>query len=260
MPESTRLLKNLGQNFLTNPFYAEKIAGFIQPGAADVLIEIGPGRGALTRFLAGKKAAQRIGIEFDRRWAAELQQQFAGQVEIIEADFLQADLTTFGTDLFIIGNIPYNITSPILFKVLDAWPAVKQAVFMTQKEVAERIYAEPGSKIYGILSVLMQTYARAEKMLEVGAGNFFPKPKVDSAVFRLDFYSEVQGLTDHRLYRKIVRTAFNYRRKTLRNSLRTLFENAILDLVDSTDLSRRPETLSIDEFKQLTANLLKLKI
>jgi len=260
MPESTRPLKNLGQNFLTNPYYAEKIASFIQPGPADVLLEIGPGRGALTRFLAEKPAGRRVAVELDRRWAAELRQQYEGRVEIIEADFLETDLSAFGRNLFLIGNIPYNITSPIIFKALELWPGISQAVFMTQKEVAERICAAPGNKVYGILSVLIQTYARAEKLIEISAGNFFPRPKVDSAVFRLDFYREVTNLADHRLFRQIVRTAFNYRRKTLRNSLRTLVDNAILDLVDSTDLSRRPETLSIDEFKRLTNNLSELNL
>jgi 16S rRNA (adenine1518-N6/adenine1519-N6)-dimethyltransferase len=257
--QSNRPLKKLGQNFLTNPHFQNKIVDALQINDNDTVLEIGPGKGALTAIIVNKNPKKFIAFELDFRWAAQLKETYP-QVIIEQIDFLKVHLSQYisGNDanIKVIGNVPYNITSPILFKLLDEFKNLDSAVLMTQKEVAKRITAAPGNKDYGILSVLSQTFAKAEYLFEVKNGNFFPVPRVDSAVFRLTFLNSVENLNDVKTFRKLVRHVFNYRRKMLRNSLSSILEKEIVYSLETIDINLRPENLSVDDFKALTNEII----
>jgi len=262
-PTMERPLKRFSQNFLTNPYYQNKIVEAMQIKPGDFLLEIGPGRGALCPEIIKARPEKYLAVEIDRSLTALLKKQFEENIQIIEGDFLELDLGPLflneQNDIKIIGNIPYNITSPIIFKLLDYYNKIQSVVLMAQKEVARRITAEPGNKDYGILSVLCQTYSLAEYLFEVKRGNFFPAPNVDSAVFRLNFFSNIESINNEALFRRIVRHTFNYRRKMLRNSLGRIFSKTIVYSLDSVNLESRPENLTIQDFKNL-ANEIDKKI
>jgi len=250
-----RPLKRFGQNFLTQPAIAKKIVDSLDITEHDTIIEIGPGLGALSRFISEKKPAHYIAIEIDHRWAEHIRGLFPGQIEIIAEDFLKFDFSRLGTShrsIKVIGNIPYNITTPILFKLLDEPMPIKASVIMMQKEVARRIVGTPNSKAYGILSVLMQTFATPHLIFDVGRKNFKPVPKVDSSIVRFDYCPDLSDLNDPVLFRQIVRSAFNQRRKMLRNSLSRIFEQSIVYSISSVAIDRRPDSLSREEFKSLS--------
>ncbi len=237
---------------------AQKIVDALQLPEPAAVIEIGPGKGVLTRFLV--RQVNRVwAVEVDAELAQALPEALGSPVnlQVVQSDFLKLDLQKFIeplTDyaLGIIGNLPYHITSPILFKILDNFSLFRQAVVMVQKEVAERIASPPGSKVYGILSVLCQFYARVEYLFTVPAHLFYPRPRVDSAVLRFTFFPDAEKqVADPRLFRIIVRHSFGQRRKMLRNTLSNLFSSDILAQLDF-DFSRRPETLSVEEFVDLT--------
>jgi 16S rRNA (adenine1518-N6/adenine1519-N6)-dimethyltransferase len=248
-------LRKFGQNFLTQPAIARKIVNALYISGSDFVIEIGPGPGTLTRFILEKKPQSFTAIEVDPRWAEQLQKEFGASIQIIREDFLKTDLLpkiSSDQSTKIIGNIPYNITSSILFKLLDYFPEIDTSVLMMQKEVAQRIVSKPGSKSWGILSVLMQTFADVTFLFNVGHKNFKPAPKVDSSVLRFDYFKEITDIDNLAIYKKVIRTVFNYRRKMLRNSLSRIINQNIVSSIDFIDLSRRPEQLSISEFKQLS--------
>ncbi len=253
--QSKKPLKKFGQNFLTNPHYQQKIVAALDIQSSDNILEIGPGKGALTEIIVHAACHRFCAVEIDRRWCEELRQKFGSEIEIIEDDFLNLDLISCCREadkkLKIIGNIPYNITSPILFKLIDNFRIVKTAVLMTQKEVAQRIAAPPGNKAYGILSVISQTYGEVEFLFNVKRGNFFPVPSVDSAVLRINFFEKLCGIENVDLFRQLVRGVFNYRRKMLRNSLSRIFDNGIVNSLNSVSLEARPESLSVQDFKNL---------
>ncbi len=252
-----RPLKKFSQNFLTNPFYQKKIVESLQLKADDRVVEIGPGKGALTQHLV-KSAAKRITvIEIDQRMVETLQAKFENQIQILHQDVLKVDFCQLAGEnrLKVVGNLPYHITSPILFHLIDYHQCIKQAVLMTQKEVARRICADPGSKDYGILSVISQTYGQADYLFEIKRGNFFPVPAVDSAVISITFFEQIGGVDNLELFRQIVRSAFNYRRKTIKNSLIRIFEEKVLNLIEQSFLQKRPEQLTVEDFKHI-ANLI----
>ena len=253
---SKRPLKRFGQNFLTNPHYQQKIVSSLDIRKTDAVLEIGPGRGALSRHIVAANPHKYWAVEIDRRWAEELKVQFGEKINLVEEDFLEINLEQIfeqaGGSLKIIGNIPYNITTPILFKLIESYQNIERLVLMTQKEVAQRISAVPGTKAYGILSVIAQVYGRAEYLFSVGGGNFFPVPAVDSAVIAINFFNEISGIEDETLFRGLVRQVFNYRRKMLRNSLSGMFDKSIVNSVNSKFLTLRPEALSVEDFKQLS--------
>ena len=255
MTESSRPLKKFSQNFLTNPQIQEKIVNALQIGSNDAVMEVGPGKGALSVHISTKGPKHFWGIEIDRRWAQLLEEQMGGKIEVVQEDFLNIDLQDFqaraNARLKVIGNLPYNITSPILFQLIDQYQHVDSAVLMVQKEVAKRIVAGPGSKEYGILSVVCQTYAQAEYLFDVKPGNFFPKPTVTSGVFKLLFNQTVGDIKDESLFRNIVRQTFNTRRKMLRTSLVRNFDKSIVYSLESVDLNNRPEQLSVQDFIRL---------
>ncbi len=253
--------KRWSQNFLNDPNIARKIAGSIQTEHPALILEIGPGKGRLTRFLLNR-ADLVLGIEIDPDLAQELSPElgYPENLRIIREDFQAIDLPALlkphrRIEAVIIGNLPYHITSPILFKILDNATLFHQAVFMIQREVAQRIAAAPGSKTYGILSVFCQFYAEVEYLFTVPSHLFYPRPKVDSGVIRLSFFRPEQlPNINTALFREIVRTTFGQRRKMLRNTLSQLYPDAILKKIDM-DLTRRPEELSVNEFVNLSNQL-----
>jgi len=259
----SRPLKRFGQNFLTNIHYQQQIVEALDIASNDVVIEIGPGHGALSEIILKKNPAKFIAVEIDRNLAGKLEAHYGSRIHLLNKDFLEIDLTELLTgrrlENKIVGNIPYNITSPILFKLLDHYTRLSSAVLMVQKEVAKRIAGQPNTKDYGILSVLSQTYAQVEYLFDVGRGNFYPAPKSDSAVIRLTFYERAEGINDEALFRRIVRHTFNYRRKMLRNSLGRILDKTVVYSLESVALDQRPENLSVQQFKAL-ANEIHSKI
>lgn len=283
-----RAKKSLGQHFLTDLSIAQRIADSLTApvtpgdstgdtgsstssgkdgaGQTDVL-EVGPGMGVLTQFLLQRPELNLKMVEIDRESVDYLLVHFP-QVNgaLIEADFLKLRLETFFKGQFcIIGNFPYNISSQIFFKILDYKESVPQVVCMIQKEVAERIAEKPGSKTYGILSVLLQAWYDIEYLFTVGEGAFNPPPKVKSAVIRLVRNSRKELGCDESLFKAVVKTSFNQRRKTMRNSLRPIVsakasregwnEEQVSAFLSQPVFDLRPERLGVEDFISLTCSL-----
>jgi 16S rRNA (adenine1518-N6/adenine1519-N6)-dimethyltransferase len=244
--------KHLGQHFLKDDNIAWKIVDSLQLTEGPVL-EIGPGMGVLTRHLLELPDRSCYFMDTDRFSIEYLTETFPEHTaKFIHADFLKFNLDTLFPGKFdIIGNFPYNISSQILFKVLDRRQQVTQVVCMIQKEVAERLAAGPGSKTYGILSVLLQAYYRIEYLFTVNETVFIPPPKVKSAVIRLTRNSREALDCDEALFFKVVKTAFNQRRKTLRNSLKSFYIDYERGEVRHL-AGKRAEELSVEEFVSLT--------
>ena len=253
--KNVRPKKKLGQHFLTDLNIAKKIADLLDPFTTPNILEIGPGTGVLTQYLISKKAALHL-IEIDEESINFLPTKYAsGQLNLIQGDFLKIDLQTlFGTDSFsVIGNFPYNISSQIVFKILENKAQIPFFAGMFQKEVAERICEPPGSKKYGILSVLSQLFFITEYLFTVPPSVFNPHPKVDSAVIKLTRKENFSLDCDETLLYKVVKLSFQQRRKTLRNSLKTL--NLPDNLREDSIFDLRPEKLSGDDFIQLTKRI-----
>lgn len=252
MQDFVKAKKFLGQHFLNDLTIAEKIADSLQDSAFDMVLEIGPGMGVLTQFLLKKHNDLHV-VEIDRESVTYLQIHFPKlEGKIHATDFLKMDLSTEfeGKTLAIIGNFPYNISSQILFKVLENKELVPEFSGMFQKEVAQRIAAKPGSKTYGILSVLTQAFYEVEYLFTVPPHVFIPPPKVDSGVIRMKRKVNFSLPIDEKLYREVVKTAFNQRRKTLRNSLKSY--NLSDKLKEDVIFAKRPEQLSYSEFIYLS--------
>ncbi len=248
--KNVRPKKNLGQHFLKDSKTAEAItASLTGEGYASVL-EIGPGMGVLTDFLIKREFEDFRVIEIDYESFTYIKEKYPGVKGIIRGDFLAMDLDIyFPGKMAIIGNFPYNISSQILFRCLEYKEKIIEICGMFQKEVAERICAGPGSRIYGILSVLLQAFYTTEYLFTVEADLFVPPPKVRSGVIRLR-RNEVAGLEcNEKLFVRVVKTAFNQRRKTLRNSVRAGFA---LKNDDCRFFALRPEQLTVDQFVELT--------
>jgi 16S rRNA (adenine1518-N6/adenine1519-N6)-dimethyltransferase len=245
--------KRFGQNFLNDAHVIDKILQAIDPQAGDALVEIGPGRGALTAGLL-ETAKALDAIEIDRDLAAELQQRFAGSgLTLHIADALKFDFAALaaqrGQRLRVIGNLPYNISTPLLFHLLAAHHAIHDLHIMLQREVIERICAQPGSSEYGRLTVMLAPWVMAEHLFDVGPGSFRPAPEVWSAVARLTVREQPAFEVDAR-YARVVSAAFSQRRKTLRNALRSLVDAAAIESC-GIDPGARPETLSPAQFAAL---------
>lgn len=248
LASSNRPKKRFSQNFLTDRNVARRIVEAASLPEGQCVIEIGCGKGALTEPLLELPITLH-GIEFDRSLIPDLQSTFANspRFTLHEGDVL--DLTIRGVcggAAHVVGNLPYHITSPILFWMMDQADDVRSATIMIQKEVADRVVAAPGSKDYGILSVFCQFYALCRRCFVVPAGAFFPRPKVDSAVVRMEFRSYPRQPKDHGTFRSVVRRSFGQRRKMLRNTI-----GPWLGASSGFDLTRRPETLTVDEFIEL---------
>ncbi len=261
--------KFLGQNFLVDDNISRKIVSSIEAGENDVVIEIGPGQGALTKHFI-KLCLHFVAVEIDASVVLMLREKYGQSLNLLNEDFLKFDLgkvfeiftdsVKAGADerkLKIIGNIPYNITSEILFKIIDSDTDIDSAVIMVQKEVAARITAKPGTKQYGILAVQIQAFADVRALFDVPPTAFFPKPDVHSTVIKLVINKYKHQINDRENFRSVVRTAFGKRRKTLRNSLKELMNEKNIDEKDiPLDFIRRPETLTVGEFV-LIANMIK---
>ncbi len=247
--------KSLGQHFLTDLSVAERIADTLNGYQGVPTLEIGPGMGVLSQFLLEKGHDLTV-VELDSESVDYLQRNFpALEGRIIGEDFLKLDLSSLYNGPFcVIGNYPYNISSQIFFKILDYRDQVTCCSGMLQKEVAERIAAAPGSKVYGILSVLLQAWYDIEYLFTVDENVFNPPPKVKSGVIRLRRNNVSDLGCDERLFKTIVKTSFGQRRKTLRNSLRSFARNP--EILTDEIFNKRPEQLSVAEFVRLT-NLLK---
>ena len=244
--------KFLGQHFLKDENIARQIADSLTAATPHVL-EIGPGMGVLTKYLYNKEGLDFHAIEIDRESVAYLHEHYP-TLHVIEGDFLALDLSTLFSEPFaVIGNFPYNISSQILFKVFDNRNCIPEVVGMFQKEVAERVAAKPGSKTYGILSVLLSAFYNIEYLFTVHENVFNPPPKVKSAVIRLRRNDVTSLECDETLFVKVVKIVFNQRRKTLRNALKQL--SLPLDAVPVQLLSLRAEQLSVNDFITLTKSL-----
>ncbi|AEK59489.1 MULTISPECIES: 16S rRNA (adenine(1518)-N(6)/adenine(1519)-N(6))-dimethyltransferase RsmA [Acidithiobacillus] len=254
--------KRFGQNFLVQPAIVQRIVAAVGPGSSDALVEIGPGRGALTRaLLAALAPAQRLRvIELDRDLLPILRNLAPPErLEILAADALKVDFLkiadTAGARLRIVGNLPYNISTPLLFHLLGQAEAITDMHFMLQREVVERIVARPGSGTYGRLSVMLQAYCLVEMLFPVAPGNFHPVPKVDSAFLRLvPRHPTPIAPARQALFAEVVRLAFAQRRKTLANNFRSRLPAPAWEQL-AIDPGRRAETLSVDDFFRLTEAL-----
>ncbi|MCB9186959.1 MAG: 16S rRNA (adenine(1518)-N(6)/adenine(1519)-N(6))-dimethyltransferase RsmA [Flavobacteriales bacterium] len=248
--------KHLGQHFLKDQNIASKIADAMTGhGGYKTALEVGPGTGVLTQFLL-QKEYEIHAVEMDTESVVYLKQHFIQLSDnLIEGDFLKLDLKQITeAPLCIIGNFPYNISSQIFFKVLENRNSVPECIGMIQKEVADRIAAKPGSKTYGILSVLLQAYYDIDYLFKVPPGVFFPPPKVDSAVIRLR-RNDVEALgCDEVKFIQVVKAAFNQRRKTLRNALKTF---TFATAPDEHLLTLRAERLAVEDFVHITKCLTK---
>ena len=246
--------KRLGQHFLKDSNIAKKIVDGLNYNDLNCIIEIGPGMGILTDHLIPFKKQLQL-VEIDSESVKYLNQKYFDLNErIIEKDFLKINLTEFDSPIGLIGNFPYNISSQILFKLLENKNIVDQLVGMFQLEVAKRVCAPPGSKTYGILSVLVQAFYDTEFLFSLSPDYFSPPPKVNSGVIKLIKKEEINLKCDEILFFKVVKTSFQQRRKTLRNSLKTF--NLSDNIKEDVIFGRRPETLSVDEFVLLT-NIIK---
>lgn len=247
--QQVRAKKFLGQHFLKDLSVAQRIAETIQSGR---VLEIGPGMGVLTQYLLQNPNIDLTAIEIDRESVAYLKEMYP-QLQLIEGDFLKLPIDQLYPDgeFCVIGNYPYNISSQIFFKVLEYKDRVPVCSGMIQKEVAERIAAKPGNKTYGILSVLLQAYYNIEYLFTVDEHVFNPPPKVKSAVIRMTRNSRSHLDCNETLFKTVVKTAFNQRRKQMRNSLMALVgkENPLLQ---DPIFTKRPEQLSVEEFINLT--------
>jgi 16S rRNA (adenine1518-N6/adenine1519-N6)-dimethyltransferase len=266
--------KRFGQHFL-EPAWADKLVDAIDPRPGDRFLEIGPGPGALTLRLA-PRVAHLTAVEIDRDVAAALAPKLPSNVDLIQADILAFDVTPLlaAGPLRVAGNLPYNISSPILFRLIDvARPArvaegartesepgavsqLRDATLMLQREVADRIVASPGTGEYGVLSISVQLHADVQRVLTLPPGAFRPAPKVHSAVVRLTFRPPAMRIPDERLFADMVRTMFTQRRKTIANALAAFAEARQLNAREALaavgiDASRRPETLQLSELARL---------
>lgn len=242
--------KNLGQHFLRDKSVARKIVSSFSGEDCETVLEIGPGTGILTSELLSRNFPDFRVIEIDNESVHYLKSNFPGLEHIISGDFLEIDLRrVFSGRVSVIGNFPYNISSQIFFRILEHRDLVPEVCCMLQKEVAERICARPGTKAFGILSVLIQSYYSAEYLFSVSPGVFVPPPKVQSGVIRLKRNGVKSLDCDEKLFFRVVKTCFNQRRKTLRNSVMSGFG---LDFTGRDEMKLRPEQLTPDQFVTLT--------
>jgi 16S rRNA (adenine1518-N6/adenine1519-N6)-dimethyltransferase len=258
--------KSLGQHFLLHPHQARRIVAALDATGEDVVVEIGPGLGALTVLLADT-AREVVALEVDAFLADYLRRELfaaAPQVRIIQEDVLKFDLAGLsrqaGQALKVAGNLPYHITSPLLFKLMEEKAAVARAVLMVQEEVGDRLLARPGGKDYGILSVLAQYHFTLERLFSLSPANFYPPPQVRSVVLRLQPAAPEVRALDERLFSRVVKSAFAQRRKTLKNTLAAqagafgLHPEEVLAMVQEMGIDpvRRAETMSVAQYVEIS--------
>jgi len=262
-PDQPRIMshhprKRFGQNFLHDPAVIQRIVEAIHPRPGEAMVEIGPGEGALTRELLPRLGALDV-VELDRDLIPRLQSACAGpgELRIHQADALKFDFCPLSPgpgQLRVVGNLPYNISTPLLFHLLDNSHCIRDMHFMLQKEVVARITATLGSGQYGRLSVMLQYYCATEMLFTVGPGAFRPAPRVESALVRLIPYSEPPVEVDPAQLRRLVRAAFAQRRKTLRNNLKGLLDTSAIEAA-GIDPGLRPERLTLEDLARLARAL-----
>jgi 16S rRNA (adenine1518-N6/adenine1519-N6)-dimethyltransferase len=247
-----RARKRFGQNFLADPRYVARIVDAVHPALGDNIVEIGPGLAALTESLIAR-AGHVHAIEIDRDLAARLREQFTpAHLTLHVADALEFDLRALGRDLRVVGNLPYNISSPLLFRIAQVADVVRDVHVMLQKEVVARMTAPPGTPDYGRLTVMLQATFGVERLFLVPPGAFRPVPKVESAVARLvPLREKAPAIADAALFSRVVSGAFMQRRKTLRNALSSLADEPTFAAA-GIDPQARGETLSVADFVRLT--------
>lgn len=243
--------KRFGQHFLTDRHYLQRIVAAIDPGPGDAMVEIGPGTGLLTEALAAKVERLHV-VEIDRDLAAALRERFSPErVVVHEGDALEFDYTRLPAALRAVGNLPYNVSTPLLFRMAAIADRLRDCVFMLQKEVVDRMVAGPGTREYGRLSVMLQYRFAMSLALRVPPGAFTPPPKVESAVVRMrPLGNDRLRARDESAFARLVAGAFGQRRKTLRNALRDSVTDAAFGSA-GVDPVRRGETLSVAEFVRL---------
>ncbi|HUW92502.1 MAG TPA: 16S rRNA (adenine(1518)-N(6)/adenine(1519)-N(6))-dimethyltransferase RsmA [Bacteroidales bacterium] len=245
-----RAKKHLGQHFLKDRKIAVSIVESLKADDCDTVVEIGPGMGVLTELLVLRKLKSFKVVEIDREAVDYLRKNLNGIDEIVSGDFLELDLEVLGKGkMAVIGNFPYNISSQIFFKILGNRNKVTEVTGMVQKEVAERICSAPGSRVYGILSVLLQAWYDIDYLFTVSESVFSPPPKVKSAVLHLTRNSRTTLNCDEALFLSVVKRCFNQRRKMIRNPIRSMVRP---DASDHPLLTMRPEQLSVEKFVELT--------
>jgi 16S rRNA (adenine1518-N6/adenine1519-N6)-dimethyltransferase len=261
-----RARKRFGQHFL-EPAWVTRLIASMHVTPADTFLEIGPGRGALTRPLA-LQIKRLIAVEIDRDLAAALPSRLPPHATVVEGDFLETDVAALLRDevlpVRVVGNLPYNVSSPILFKLLqaaDEGRRLSDATLMLQKEVADRLVASPGSGDYGVLAIQVRLLADVDRVLTLPPGAFRPPPKVTSAVVRLRFHQRAAEVGDPATFERVVRGVFLQRRKTLANALKPVADSLGLsasDLIEKAgvDGTQRPENLSVEEFARLSRAVL----
>ncbi|MBE0666241.1 MAG: 16S rRNA (adenine(1518)-N(6)/adenine(1519)-N(6))-dimethyltransferase RsmA [Bacteroidales bacterium] len=248
--EKVRPKKHLGQHFLKDREIASSIVSSLNAEDCDIVVEVGPGTGVLTEFLVARGFKSFKVVEVDRESVEYLNKNFTSIDEIISGDFLKLDLEALGKGkMAVIGNFPYNISSQIFFKILSHRNKVTEVTGMVQKEVADRICSPPGSRVYGILSVLLQAWYDIEYLFTVSENVFSPPPKVKSAVLHLSRNERQSIDCDEALFLSVVKKCFGQRRKMIRNPVRSLVKP---DASDFPMLTMRPEQLSVDQFVDLT--------
>jgi 16S rRNA (adenine1518-N6/adenine1519-N6)-dimethyltransferase len=250
--------KRFGQNFLADAHYAKRIVDAVDPAHGDNVVEIGPGLAALTGALI-ERAGHVAAIEIDRDLASRLRERFSpGQLMLHEADALAFDFATLGNALRVVGNLPYNISSPLLFHLASYESQLRDIHVMLQREVVARMTASPGTPDYGRLSVMLQSRFRVTRLFTVPPGAFRPAPKVESAVARLEPLGPSRPvIADEALFARIVAAAFGQRRKTLRNAVSGVAGEATLRAA-GIDPGARGETLSVDDYVRLTGAVASL--
>lgn len=257
-----RARKRFGQHFLADQSVADRIVALVRPQPGDLVLEIGPGRGVLTQRLLAR-GGRLVAVEIDRDLVAYLRQRLTSpEFRLIEGDVLELDLRQLLREegrerLVVVGNLPYNITAPLLFGMLERADQIRSAVLMVQQEVARRLAARPGTKDYSLLTVLLSMRAQVHTRIQVSPGAFRPVPQVHSTVVEVEFEPARYPVQDEKLFGRLVRTAFGQRRKMLRNSLLGMGDGQREGLEElaaaaGIDLTRRPETLSLEEFGRLS--------
>ncbi len=242
--------KRFGQNFLQDVQYQQKIASAIHISSGASLVEIGPGQGAITAHLLNR-VDQLTVVEMDRDLIAMLRAEYSeDRLKIIEGDVLNVDFSELGNPLAVIGNLPYNISTPLIFHLLQSVDQIEEMVFMLQKEVVDRLVAVPGNKTYGRLTVMTSLDVACEKLFNVPPGAFFPAPKVMSTVVRLRPKSERLGLGCREILSPLVAAAFNQRRKTVRNSISAFADEAMIKSV-GIDTKLRAENIPVEKYVAL---------
>ena len=243
------LKKSLGQHFLKDENICKQIVAALEQNEFTQLVEVGPGGGALTKYLLQLKGFDFKAVELDDEKITYLETTYPSiKGKIIHQSILDID-APFENAFTVVGNFPYNISSQILFKVLDWKDQVNVMIGMFQKEVAQRVAAQPGSKTYGIISILVQAFYDVEYLFDVPPESFNPPPKVVSAVFRLKRKTTTYEVRSEKVFIQLVKAAFNQRRKTLRNATRSLFDD---DVITDEIFNKRAEQLSIQDFAALT--------